>query len=114
MRDYDKNLQEIVLTELEKRIGNTAIILGYFEHQVDILTQVVKDLASLVDVSKLPEDAKERIEALNTLLEYSSVDFDNIDSPFENYKVPKAVEMKKVIRTIQEQYLTAKMREGKL
>lgn len=110
----DKDLSAIVQKELEKRVGNIAVVLGYFEHQVDILTQVVKDLSALVDTSQLPDDAKARIDSLNTLLQYSSVDFDNINSPFENYKIPKAVEMKQIIRAIQLQYLNAKSREGKL
>lgn len=111
----NKNLTEIVQKEIEEKIGNTAILLGYFEHQVDLLTQVVKDLSAVVDTSSLSAEAQDRLNKIGEVLAFSSVDFANITSPLENYKIPMAVDTKKNLRTIQAQYLLAKLKEeGKI
>lgn len=103
-----KKLELLVEEVIERQVGNTAIILGYFEHQVDLLAKITKELSELVDQEKMSEDLKGRLATLDSLLEQSSVNFENIDSPLESYKLPGAVDKKRIMRDIQNRYLTAK------
>lgn len=110
----EKRPEELVREQITQEIGNESIVLGYFEHQVDLLMQVVKDLAGAVDTEQLSEDAKQRLGMVDQLLAHTSVDLAHLDSPYQAYKIPKAIETKKRLRTIQAQYLTVKAELGEL
>ena len=86
------------------------ITIGYMEHYIDLIAQLVVDLAE--SGVELPKEAKERLEILKSILKYSSVDFNNLDDPLESYKLPKSEELKKYTRIVQKRYLVAQVREG--
>lgn len=105
------NLAKIAEKKIEEQVGTTAQILGYMEHQIDLVSQLVKDIAETIPAENRTPEMEERLTHLSALLEKTSVDFENIASPFETYKLPKAVKVKGAIRNIQKQYLKAKLRE---
>lgn len=88
------------------------IIIGYMEHYIDLIAKLVVDLAE--SGVELPPEAQERLEKLKSMLQHSSIDFNNMDDPLESYKLPRSEELKKYTRTVQKRYLIAQMREGVL
>lgn len=88
------------------------IIIGYLEHQLDLVSKVALDLSKLIDQTNMSEGEKNRLVALQDVLVNSSVDFDNMSHPLQSYKIPKAIELKKDTRDVQLRYQNALMREG--
>ena len=105
------DLQDVVQRKIEDRIGKVPVLLGYLEHQVDLIGTVVVGLSEVVDQTALTDELKARIDELKAILQHSSVDFANLQSPYENYKIPVAISSKKEIRAIQRQYLSKKLEE---
>jgi hypothetical protein len=103
--DKKHELQQVAREHLPDPI----IIIGYMEHQLDLIGQLVVDIAEGVQLS--PE-ATDRLELLKQVVAYASVDFANISHQFQSYKIPKAVELKQHTRNIQGRYLQAQLREG--
>lgn len=91
------------------QMADPIITLAYIEHQMDLTSQLVIDLASKFDLS--PAEA-ERLEMLKSIMEHSSINFANIQDMLESYKVPKTKEHKKATRTIQIRYLLAQVKAG--
>lgn len=104
--DKKRELREIA----KSMLPDPVIIIGYMEHYIDLIAQLVVDLAK--SGVELPPEAQERLEKLKSMLQYSSIDFNNIDDPLESYKLPRSEELKKYTRTVQKRYLIAQMREG--
>lgn len=94
------------------QLQDPVIIIGYLEHQVDLLGKLVLDLAQVVDQTKITPEVAGRLTALNGLMAHSSVDFENITDPLQAYKLPTCIGVKSYTRRIQDQYLRAKLREG--
>lgn len=86
------------------------IIIGYLEHQIDLISKLIVDFAD--SGLTLSPEATDRLNELKKLLEYSSINFENLDNPIESYKLPKAKELKSETRSVQGKYLKAKIREG--
>jgi hypothetical protein len=106
MSDKKVELQDIAKDNLPDPI----IIIGLLEHQLDLMGQLIIDLAG--DKSELSIEIQGRLDRLQGLLNYTSVNFEKIDDPMEAYKIPKATEIKGVTRKVQRRYLEAQMREG--
>jgi hypothetical protein len=86
------------------------IVIGYLEHQLDLIAQLLIDLAEKSE--PLAPEAEDRLQKLKALLQYSSIDFAHITSVYESYKLPNAEALKQETRKVQKQYLTAQIREG--
>lgn len=110
MEERRKELQEIAKDKLPDPI----IIIGYLEHQLDLMVKVVSDLASVVDTSTMTQDQKDRLLLVEDFLQQSSVDFDDLSNPLQSYKLPKAKELKIYTRDIQKRYLMKQQKEGLL
>lgn len=108
MSDRREELRNIAKDMLPDPI----IIIGYLEHQIDLMAKVISDLLPLVDTASLSPDAQTRIEKLNEILTHSSVDFNNINSPLESYKIPTTVQLKGDTREVQKRYLNTQVKEG--
>lgn len=85
------------------------ITMAYVEHQIDLIGQLVIDLAETVDLG--PEQQK-RVDMLKKLMQHSSIDFANITHQLQSYKIPKATEYKERTRSVQGRYLQAQIKEG--
>lgn len=108
-----------ILDEIKNRMPDIVQTLGYMEHQIDLITKFNVDLlylltqtTGLVDPAQLPAGLVERLEQMEFLLESSSVDFDNLTHPMQNYKIPKAKERKDLIRQIQQRYVSLVYERG--
>jgi hypothetical protein len=107
----EKRLAEVV----EKRfneIGPTPMLLGYMEHQQDLIGQLVLDLVAIADPAKITPDMQKRIEKLNDVMQHSSINFSDLENPLESYKIPDLIRIKQQIRLLQIEYLQALVREG--
>lgn len=103
--DRQKQLEEAA----ENMLPNATITMGLMEHQIDLIGKIVVSLCENID---LPESDRSRVETLKEILKYSSIDFTNINSPLQSYKIPAVLEGKQRTRLVQDQYLMAQMREG--
>lgn len=108
--DRRKELQGIAKDMLPDPI----IVIGYLEHQLDLMAKVIEDLTKLVDTSTMTAEEKNRIQALQGLLEHSSIDFEDLDNPLQSYKLPSAKGLKKRTRDVQRRYLEKQQKEGLL
>lgn len=99
------------LREIAKSmLPDSIIVIGYLEHQLDLIGRLVLDL--FANQTSLSADVQSRLNDLNQLLQYSSIDFSNITSQLESYKIPNATALKEETRKIQKKYLDAQIREG--
>jgi hypothetical protein len=105
-----KELREIAKGMLPDPI----ISLAYVEHQIDLLNSLVLDLVTIVDQTKITTEMQDKINNLIETMRYSSIDFDNLSSPFENYKIPSMIELKQHTRGVQKRYLKKQMEENLL
>lgn len=105
-----KRLEKLVEEIMIRQAGNIPILLGYLEHQLDLLSALVKDLSEIVDQTKITPEIQERLNHLNQILAQSSINFDNLSHPMESYKLPGVVDKKRILRNIQARYLDAKLR----
>jgi carboxypeptidase C (cathepsin A) len=107
--DVKTELRETAKTMLE----DPMITMAYVEHQMDLVSRLVLDLIDIVDTTaELDPAVKQRVEMLRSITAHSSIDFENLTSPFQNYKVPKTVEHKEHTRKVSTRYLQAQLREG--
>lgn len=108
--DKKRELQEVT----KKLLPDPIIVIGYMEHYIDLIAKIIIDLTdSLVESDiELSQEAQDRLEKLKSILQYSSINFDDIDNPLEYYKIPKSEELKKYTRFVQKRYLDAQIREG--
>lgn len=92
-------------------LNDPTITMGLMEHQVDLIAKVVLALA---DKYPLDEQDQQAVESLKSIMQFSSINFNNLDHPFESYKIPRVIEGKERTRMVQEKYLQAQLREGLL
>lgn len=104
-----ENVKNSLRQTASEMLPDPIIAMAYVEHQMDLISQIVIDLAE--DVT-LPPEKKARVDMLKQIMVHSSIDFPNIEHPLQAYKVPKSVEYKGITRQVQERYLKAQMREG--
>lgn len=106
-----KSLSEKQIRELRQTVAellpDSVIVLGNLEHQIDLVSGIVKDLSLAIkeiDPSILPEGFDKKLELLDKFLTQSSLDFKNLDHFLYNELVNGAVSMKQYIRFIQLRY----------
>ncbi len=107
--DVEKKRQEL-LKAASDRLPDPVHTIAFLEHQMDLMGRIILDLAD--NATGLTEEQLERVLMLQELIDYSSVDFNNLKHPLQSYKIPKAVEQKAYTRLIQDRYLKAQQREG--
>lgn len=100
-----QNLQEAV----NEMLPDQNITMGLMEHQIDLLTMLI---ISLSENATLSDKDKQIVGYLKQLLPAISIDINNMDSPFESYKVPALLDGKRRTRIVQAQYLMAQARAG--
>lgn len=106
------NKRKEELAEAAASMLNEPIItMGLMEHQVDLIAKVVLALA---EKYPLDEQDQQTVESLKSVMRFSSINFNNLEHPFESYKIPKVIEGKERTRMVQEKYLQAQLREGLL
>lgn len=105
--DKKQELEEI----LGKALPNPLIVLAYMEHQVDLASQLIVDIAEATGVT-LSAEAENRLSLLKDLLAQSSIDFANITDQLQAYKIPNAAALKGLIHRVEDKYLQAQIREG--
>lgn len=108
MADRKEELRKVA----QDLLPDPIIVIGYLEHQLDLMAMLVKDLYTVVDETQLSDEAKERLAMLDQLLKFPSINFNDLDNPLEAYKIPKATELKGYTRKVQERYLKKQMQEG--
>jgi len=108
MASQDEILWEIVQRQVEERIGSILKLLSYTEIQIDIMANLLMDITQVVneiDSTKITPETQLKIDSLNQILQFSSINFSQIDSSRENYKIPTTVYYKSELRDIQNPYL---------
>lgn len=106
--EREKELRDIAKDMLPDPI----IVIGYVEHQLDLMAQIISDLAKKVDAETFTEEERERIRMLDAFIQHTSVDFDDPENPLQAYRIPKAIELKEHTRDVQERYIKKKLQEG--
>jgi predicted translin family RNA/ssDNA-binding protein len=110
MADRKEELRDVVKDLLPEPV----IALGYTEHQIDLMAVIIKELAALIDPANITPELQRKLDMLELLIAHSSVDFNNLDSPLEGYKIPGAVNLKAYTRQVQGKYLKKQLEEGLL
>ena len=108
MASQDEILWDIVQRQVEERIGSLLKLLSYTEIQIDIMANLLIDMTQVInaiDSTKITSEIQLKIDSLNQMLQFSSIDFSNLSDARENYKVPTTVYYKSELRDIQEPYL---------
>lgn len=100
-------LRDIAQSQLPEPIYTMA----YMEHQLDLMGQVLLDLAQSAQFEEGSPEAS-RVAALEAVMSKSSIDFDSIEHPLQAYKIPKTVEFKDRTRRVQNRYLQAQIENG--
>lgn len=106
-RNREKELREIAQAEL----GDPMITIALLEHQIDMITMLALELA---EGQKLSDQGEIVRDALKQLMRFASIDIENIDHPYQSYKIPRMTREKMHTRYIQQMYLNAKLNEGLL
>jgi hypothetical protein len=101
--------REILRETAKTMLPDSIITLAYVEHQMDLMAQLIVDMA---ESANLTGPALDRLNMLKQILEYTSIDFENLSQPLQAYKIPKTTEYKKNTRVVGEKYLLAQVREG--
>ena len=89
MASQDEILWEIVQRQVEERIGSILKLLSYTEIQIDIMANLLMDITQVVneiDSTKITPDIQLKIDSLQQILQFSSINFSQIDSSRENYR----------------------------
>lgn len=113
MADRKEQLQKVAQKKYDE-LGAPVIVTAYLTHIIDLQTQLIKDLAGAVDQTKLSTAAQDRLALLDQVAAATSIDFANITSPLENYKIPGAVQIKEKSNVLMKEYIEALAREGLL
>jgi len=107
----DKDLWSIVRKDVEDNIGDPLNLISYLEHLIDLQSFIILKLSDAIEPTLLDIQTKELLGYLGQFNALSSVDWNDLDSPFQAYKIPVALEKKKYIRDIQKIYLDARLKE---
>lgn len=105
-----RKMTELEISKAAEKEINIPITLAFMEHQLDFVTKLVISLADRV--SDLNDEEKMIVESMKATIQHSSVDFQNMDHPYESYKVPAMVKQKSDTRLLNKRYLDAKVRNG--
>ncbi|AEO93680.1 gp422 [Bacillus phage G] len=96
----------------ESNLPESVIVISYMEHMLDLVATITKELSNLIDKEKISPELQLKLDMLESLLQYSSVDFANIENPMQAYKIPKTIELKNQTRKVQERYLKKQIEKG--
>jgi hypothetical protein len=103
-----KELKDIIMSELP----DTIVMLGYLENALDIQAKLIQDLFSIVDQTKITADIQARLDVLNRVLTYSSIDFTSLNGPLMKNLIDTLVETKEDTRILQGRYFKAQIESG--
>jgi len=101
------DLWELVQQDLEKKVGNINRLTSYTEFNIDLLSKLLLDIIPLLDQTKINSETQNRINILQKIMQYSSVDFTNLDSPTENYKFDGLIQAKEITAEVRQKYIKA-------
>jgi len=111
MAETENSLWNIVARQVNSDVGDPLNLISYLEHLIDLNSHIIIKLSETIDPSLLDEQTQELLNYLKQFNVLSSVNFSDLNNPFEAYKIPVALDKKKYIRDIQKIYLEAKLKE---
>ena len=100
MAETENSLWNIVARQVNSDVGDPLNLISYLEHLIDLNSHIIIKLSETIDPSLLDEQTQELLEYLKQFNVLSSVNFSDLNSPFEAYKLPVALDKKKYIRDI--------------
>lgn len=109
MSEEDR-LWSIIEQKVGEQLGSYLKVASYFEYQLDLLTNVVAGLLSAVDSTKLSAETQNLLNELSKFTAVSSVDFTSLTSPYEAFKLPGAITIKKSLADLRKAYLNAALK----
>lgn len=101
-----RELRRMVAEELPEPV----IILGNLEHQIDLISELVRDLSGVVkaiDPDLISEGVQKKLDVLDKLLAVSSINTENLDHPLTKELLDGAIGLKGYTRIQQRRYLKA-------
>jgi len=90
---------------VEKESGNVSKNISYSEYYLDILGTVLSELVSCVDQTKITSELQAKIDVLNQILKYSSIDMNRLSDTDQTFKVSGIIELKNTNAQIRQLYL---------
>jgi len=101
---------DILEKDLEKQTGSLSKNVSYLEYYSDILGLVLKDIITTLPPESITPQLQAKINILNTILEHSSINLDNIlNNPLESWKIQGIIDLKDINTELREMYISAKM-----
>jgi hypothetical protein len=100
-------LWDIVEQKTTKRSGSVSRSTSYLEYYNDILAHILIDIISCINSESITPSMQAKIDILNTILEHSSIDINDISNPLEGYKVAGLIEVKDINKEIRQMYMNA-------
>lgn len=109
----EQRKEELRQAAMEK-MPSPIIVLAYMEHYLDLVGKLVKDLSTIVDETKITSEIQARLDLLDLVLAQSSIDFENLESPLESYKIPNTADIKHYVAKTRQRYMAIQAEEGLL
>jgi len=100
-------LWDIVEQKITERSGSVSRSTSYLEYYNDILAFILIDMISCIDPETITPSMQAKINILNTILEHSSINLNDILNPMEGYKVAGLIEVKDINAEIRQMYVSA-------
>jgi len=111
MAEAENSLWNIVARQVNSDVGDPLNLISFLEHLIDLNSHLILKLSETIDLTLLDAQTLELLEYLKQFNTLSSVNFSDLNNPFEVYKIPVALDKKRYIRDIQRVYLEAKLKE---
>jgi len=111
MAETENPLWDIVARQVNSDVGDPLNLISYLEHLIDLNSHLILKLSETIDPTLLDTQTLELLGYLRQFNTLSSVNFSDLNNPFEAYKLPVALSKKSYIRDIQRVYLNAKLKE---
>ena len=108
--DDSIDLWSILEKDLEKRTGSLSKNISYLEYMVDITSLILRDIISTLPQESITSELQAKLNILNTILEHSSINLDNIlNNPLESWKIQGIIDLKDINTELRQFYLSAKL-----
>jgi len=108
--DDSIDLWSILEKDLEKRTGSLSKNISYLEYMVDITSLILKEVIATLPLESITPELQTKINILNTILEHSSINLDNIlNNPLESWKIQGIIDLKDINTELRQLYLSAKL-----
>jgi len=104
-----EDLWKIIGVKKEKQSGDILRSLTFIDYYLDLLSKIIVDITSQIDVTLLTPEAQDRLNKLNIILQHSSIDFSRIDEIDQAFKINGIIDEKDVNNQLRELYLNALM-----